>query len=462
MGTRNFGRAASWTLGLLAVAGAAGCFLSKEEEVDSSPNDVTSAGDVSAVLKSTLILKSGCTATKIGPKHLLIAARCVVGSDVLVAGKTLEYTAASAGGSSVAPENLKDGGADAEKTTTTTSDEAGAPKDGGASADAGDAGKSTTSGTHAAVISEVRIHPSFTAKCKKDSCGFGTVEASDAPDIAVILLEEELETVPSLPVDLDPVGDADPLLVVSSGCASFDQKTGAKIKTTKAIAVPSLAVLHKGSGYVKSPQLVSRVGTGYVVTAGSDWQPTAPKLCMGDIGAPIFRGGSAAVAGVTSNFTTRDGKTVPVTMEHTRVDATSRFKIGTWLDEMGALTIHSCSESSAGCPKNVYTGSLPDGTKGESSGLDAGGDASAADGGEATDPSANTDSPLPADEGDGQLGDGTGDGTGDGLPDSGAPKKKKVTKGGCSAAPGELPTGSSMALGLGLGLAAIVARRRRR
>jgi hypothetical protein len=515
MGTRNLARIASWTFGALAMAGAAGCFASNDEAVDSSPDHVISGGDTSAVLKSTLVLKSGCTATKIGPKHLLIAARCVAGNDAFAPGRELEYTAASVAAGTVAPASAKEAGADAGAGEGDESDDAGAPEGGASegesegdessdsadSADSADTTDSTDSSKktptcHSATIADVRIHPSFEAKCKKASdCALGALGASDAPDIAVILLEEDLDTVPTVPVDLDPVADGDPLLVVSSGCASVDAESGAKIRTTKAVAAPAKSVNHDGSPYLAAPQYVSRVASAYVVTAGAGWQKTAPKLCLGDLGAPIFRGASAAVAGVTSNFTTRKaGALVPVTIEHARVDGTSRFKIGAWLEEMGAETIHSCSEAAGGCVKSKYDGGMPDddtetgGSGGSAdSGTTGGGDedagaTTAPDGGDAdastepSEPQGNVDSPLPPDDGEGDYGEGDygegdygegdygeGDyGTGD-DPTEGAPKKKKASSGGgCSMAPGSSPVGTGLPIGLGLAVAAVVARRRRR
>ena len=61
--------------GILAAVGAAGCSLVKAEDTGSSPDKVTSGGDVSGVLKSTLQLQGGCTAAKVGPRQLLVAAR---------------------------------------------------------------------------------------------------------------------------------------------------------------------------------------------------------------------------------------------------------------------------------------------------------------------------------------------------------------------------------------------------
>jgi hypothetical protein len=458
----------------------AGCSTSTEDDAGSSPNDVTAAGDTSKVLKSTLLLKQGCTATKIGPKHLLVAARCVANNPAFAAGKALEYTVASTGGNSVAPSTAKDSGAPPADPTTdddagaadpdTTDDDAGAPP----TADAGsaDAGKTNTSGK-GVTIADVQIHPSFTAKCKTaTSCGFDTLAAGDAPDIAVIILSDELATVPTLPVDLDAVGEGDPLLVVASNCARVDAnvKSTSSPKTMKVVAVPADAAAHKGGPYEKNTALVPHLAGGYVVTAGSDWKSTAPKICAGDIGAPVFRATSAAIVGVTSNFTARSvDKPVPVTVEHTRVDETSRFKIGTWLSDMGAMTVHSCSESENGCPKNSYDAGLPDnqGKTGDTTGPSDGGKADVlapdADA-PATDPNGNIDQQLPPDEGEGQDGEGslgTSGGEGDEFADAAVPsKKKKKSTGGCTTAPGSAPD-YGLVVGLGLAIA-VVSRRRKR
>src|SRR4029077_18206738 len=125
-----------------------------------------------------------------------------------------------------------------------------------------DAGKQSA---NVPVIASIEVHPSFTAKCTgAGKCALGAVEGSDAPDVAVIVLENELDTVPTIPVDLDTVGEADPVLVVSSGCSAIDA-VGTKIGTSKTIAVPAAAVDHKGSAYASQPQLSSRVALSYVV-----------------------------------------------------------------------------------------------------------------------------------------------------------------------------------------------------
>jgi MYXO-CTERM domain-containing protein len=459
MGTRKLGNVALWIMGVTALGGAAGCFLSKEDDSSTGDDAVTAGGDVSQVLKSTLVLKNGCIATKIGPKHLLIAARCVVGNDAFAAGKTLDYKSASTAAGSTVPATEKDGGTK-EGGASDAGKAADASKEGGA----GDAGSSSAAPT----IASIEVHPSFTAKCTAGKCGLNQIDASDAPDIAVIVLEKELATVPTIPVDLDMVGEADPVMVVASGCSGLD-KVGTKIVTTKTTAVPPTAVTHKGSPYAASPQLAARVGLSYVVTPGPAWQPNASgKVCLGDLGGPMFRQDVAAVTGLFSNYTARTATSKsPVTIMHTRIDQASRFKVGAWLDQLGAETTHSCSETADGCKKHKYSGGGPDDAVTGESDDDAGKkDAAARDASTGDDDASTGEDPASTGPSENPVSDdeNADDGTGSEDPDysdAAVPAKKKSSKGGCSAAPGSVPT-DGIAIGLGLAVAAVVARRRRR
>ena len=445
---------------LIAGAGAFGCAAAQEEDTESSPDKVVATGDTSTLLKSTLVLEGGCTAAKVGPKHLLVSAGCVTGNAAFAAGKVLKFTSVASG------------------KATITNDEAPAADAGEGPSDAGaaDAARapSTSTTSRDVTIAEVKIHPSYVAKCKTDSCSFNKLEASDAPDIAIILLTNDLESVPSVPVDLDPVGQADSLLLVTSGCSTLDGQPAAGPKTVKTIAVPAKSVNHAGSPYATQPALVTRLAASYVVTAGAGWRSSDPKLCNGDVSSPIFRGGSAAVAGVTANYTTFVGGKQPVTIHHTRVDAMSRFKIGDWLSGLGVSTIHSCSEASGGCVKRTYEGGAPSGPTGD--GTTQPGDAGKSDA-IAPDSDASTtesdggsttaDPPVSGDPHTDQLptedpGEGADYGSEEDYSDAAAPtKKKKAAAGGCSTAPGApAPTGE-MFLALGAVLGAAIIRRRR-
>ncbi len=454
-------------VGILAAAGAVGCSVAQTDQAASSPDAITSNADISSLLKSTLVLEGGCTAAKVGPRQLLVSAGCLAGKEAFAAGKVLKFTSAAAA-QAVVPDAPSDAGAP----------DAPANHDAGTAA-SGDAGTKTAkdggSASRDVTIAAIKIHPSFVTKCTDDACGPNRLAASDAPDIAVIVLSADLDTVPSIPVDLDPVGVADPLLVVTSGCSTLEAKPSAGPKALKSIAVPPNSVTHIGSAYEKSPALVSRLASSYVVTAGAGWRTTDLHLCKADLGSPVFRGGAVAVAGVTANYSTYAYAKLPVTIHHTRVDAMSRFKIGDWLTTLGVETMHSCSESAAGCTKHSYDGGAPSGTITETAGdgttspTDGGaGDAIAPDASAADDDagSATTD-PAMADPHSDQLPSedptaGEDPSAGDDYADAAAPKKKKKAAAGCSAAPGGPAPAGEMLLVVGVALGAAVIRRRRK
>ena len=464
----------SLAAGIIGAIGAAGCSLVSGEDGESSNGAVSGGDDVSQVLKSVLQLQGGCTAAKVGPKHLLVAARCVNGNALYAAGKTITFTPAAA--NKVA--SAGDAGADAARDSGPSgpSDASAADAADAGAKDAGSKSNASSPNQLSAIISAVKINPSYAAKCVADACAFDKVAASDSPDIAVIILEEELDSVPTVPVDLDPVGAGDPLLAVTSACATFDAKPTAAQKTFKTEAALAKSVTHAGSPYKTQPQLVSRVDSAYVVTPGAAWKKTGPKLCASDIGAPLFRAGTAAVAGVTSTYTTYAGARSPVTTEHTRVDATSRFKIGTWLTNLGATTTHSCSETETGCETRTFDGGTPpsptdptDPTEPSDAGADA---RVLVDSGTGTDSGTTpTDPPAPEAPADttpheDQLGNDNSNSSNTSSSDDEAtdagPKKKAADKGGCSAAPGGTSApGGGVAIGLALAIGAVIARRKK-
>lgn len=463
----------TWWVALVAgaagMAGATGCFLraNPNDGASSDSAQTATAGDLSRVLKSTLVLTdAGCTATKIGPRHLLVSARCVTGNTAFDVGNVLQYTIAQAQKPAIiaappaqAPAADDDAGAPSDASAPTTT-----ATDAGTAADAGATTTSDPNTSSVAIVEEVKINEAWSTKCKTpEVCNVGKVGAGDAPDVAVVILKDNLDIVPTVPVDLDAVGEGDQLTAVSSGCSAFDDETVGSPKIAKTVAVPARLAKHKGSPYVAASQLLTTFGNGYVVTPGVGWLTGGDKLCKRDLGAPIFRTNAAAVIGIASSFTVYDQtKLAPVTVAHTRLDATTRFKVGSWLKTLGAETVHSCSESAGGCTHNAYDGGAPDdGTTAEGDGgtLADGGDAGFADAG-STAPSGSDaphSEPLPTGDDD-SYSDYSGE---EDYSDAGVEaKKKKKDTGGCNAAPGELPTGE-LVLAFGLGLAVIIARRRR-
>src|SRR5688500_3095053 len=142
MRTRIFStlRGSAWALSIVGAVGAAagvtGCFLNEKEEVAGTQDEVNSGAEVSLLLKSTLILDAGCVATKIGPRHLLLSARCVTEhKEAFAKGKTLPFKTANnakegTGTNAVLEES---GGSGRRDSGSTPTSDAGAPTDSGTS-----------------------------------------------------------------------------------------------------------------------------------------------------------------------------------------------------------------------------------------------------------------------------------------------------------------------------------------
>ncbi len=461
----------SWVLGV-AAATTVGCIINDVDDTESSPDQVVSGGDPSIGLKSTVFIEGGCAAAKVGPRHLLVGARCVFNNAKLNAGSTITFTPALAS-ETVKPDTntirAKDAGP-ADASSSSPSDAGSPSQDGGTVADAGTAPPPppSGSGTRQGVIQDVQIHTSYKSKCEGDACKLATLGASNAADVAVILLKDEIANIPTIPVDLDVVGETDPLYALSGGCERLDGKPG-DLKATKMIAVPARAVNHDGSPYRTAPALTSRLGSRYVVTAGRAWQKDAPGLCKADIGMPLFRGSGAAVAGITSSYSSADESALTaVTIHHTRVDEKLGYGIGGWLKPLGVETTHSCSTTTEGCTKKTYDGPMPKGSTDPLEGSGDGGtvkpppdrDAAAGDDSGVRPPDDEPKGPreerLPDNDDDDEYGSGDDDD----YSDAAIPrKKKKKQEGGCAAAPGPIPAGG---LSFGFGVAAVLAALRRR
>jgi MYXO-CTERM domain-containing protein len=472
-------------VGLTASIGAAGCFLVGNEETDDADGNQTAAGnEASQALKATVILtEGGCLATKVGPKHLLVAARCVFNKPAYAKGKTIGFRPATEPGAVNAENSVRDAGAApdaaaAGRDAGAAATDAGLPQD--ASAPARDAGAASDAGTrkkNEAKIVSVNVAESFATNCaKENTCALSGVLDPNYKDVAVLIVEDgDLEGVTALPIDLDPVGVGDPIMTIGSNCDRLDGQRGQQLKTAKTIAVPHTSVNHDTSPYKDKPALTSRIRDGYVVTPGGAWAgQTDPKLCDDDLGAPLFRAGQAAVVGVFSNYTVFEkNKQLPATMHYTRVDNASG--IGGFLGKLDVQTVKSCSESAEKCPENKFEGGPPKppttststttpsdaGTdarppaNGGTGSRDSGTTSTGGDkGGEMTElPERGENSELGATEEDTRPEANEGDG--------GVRKKKKKDDGGCSATPGNASGGTPFFAAIAA-LSFLAARRRRR
>ncbi|MBX3226820.1 MAG: hypothetical protein KIT84_38625 [Labilithrix sp.] len=343
-----------WGLAFVGAAAALGtaCFAAGEDVGESAPQ-VTSSRPT--VLGAVVAIEGGCTATKVGPKHLLVAARCVTNKPAFAIGKSLTFrkanlddktqdeapTDADAGTDATTDaSDAGDAGADADADATV--DATDELQDGGADAEADTTpNASTGDATEAFVdtIAEIKIHPSFLKKCGTGVCARGGAGGADVADVAIIVLSKDIAGIPAAPIDLEPSPAAASVLAVSNGCDEA-ALAAPRLRTKPAKLAPADAVQHEGSPF--TAESATALAQSYVVTTT---EPGLLGICSDrDLGAPLFDADGTAIVGVASNVTVAGPTaTLPSTNHFARVDGFARHQVGGWLKEAGATTVRSCS-----------------------------------------------------------------------------------------------------------------------
>ncbi len=259
-----------------------------------------------------------CTAAKVGPRHLLIAAHCVVEPDREsgTAGVRPQFAAGARIRITSAPH------------LPSTFD---AP-------------------TTALTVAQTSAFPAYVAACEADpaTCGYVGGGSDSAPDVAVIEVTEDIAGVPSARVDLRPVLIGEPLAIQGFGCRDsvLTQETyqELELRWARTYAMPP-----DGSAYsdvfrdLTPAQYRERVSPHYIVTPGPTLAADQGGLCPGDSGGPIYRrqGKNDVVVGVNSSYgfawdeAAQDWIPIPLTNWHTRLDAAAGERVSAWLAAAG-------------------------------------------------------------------------------------------------------------------------------
>lgn len=279
------------------VLGAAllvvGC-IRRDDTISTSDRDLI-GGDEShnAEIPATIGISQNnhhaCTASRVGPRHLITAAHCVFSASSL----EVYYDAAHD-----VQLRFPDGMLATYK------------------------------------VKEAHVHPLWSSKCADTLCSASAVTAKlDAPDVAVLELEEEPKNLATAKVDRTPLAPGDLVRVTGFGCTTgvhvTDSNVAVALRTADQKVVDPSAAIHDGS-FVEAADEPIYAGN-YALTAGK------AGLCPGDSGGPLYKNG--AVVGVNANYTLlpddKDEVGIPVTNWHTRLDGNSRNHVGDWLSEIG-------------------------------------------------------------------------------------------------------------------------------
>lgn len=258
------------------------------DDKDLIGGDETHNADVPATVGISLDGHHACTASRVGPRHLLTAAHCVFNASSL----EIYY---------------------APKSTITL--------------------RAANDTQTPMIVKSASVHPLWASKCADTLCSASAVTAKlDAPDVAVIELEEEPKNLATAKVDREPLAAGDLVRVTGFGCTTgvyVSDNVAVALRTAEQKVVAATAAIHDGS-FVTAADLPV-FGGNYALTAG------AAGLCPGDSGGPLYRNG--AVVGVNANYTlrpdTEDQVGIPVTNWHTRLDGKSRNAVGQWLSDVG-------------------------------------------------------------------------------------------------------------------------------
>ena len=250
----------------LAATGvlAAACAVESGEEASSNEQQVSTA---QAGLAAVVTIEGGCAAVKVGPRHYLLAARCVTNRPAFAMGKPIRFHRGVAALNSdvVAP----DAGADASpRRVDASAGDANASEDAGGDAAAPDAGERDAAATRSDAgpagdvvddtIADVRVHPTCLPRCGNGACAMGKPGGAEVADLALLVLRGEND-IPVVPVEKDAVGAGSSVLLLSNGCDPASPPH-LRARPTKLVAEEALA--HAGSPYAGA---LARAAAGSVI-----------------------------------------------------------------------------------------------------------------------------------------------------------------------------------------------------
>lgn len=228
---------------------------------------------------------SGCTATKVGPRHYLLAAHCYM---------------AKIG----SPRNL-------------------------IKFDFGNTSRILES-------HQVTLHPSWIETCSKIECTGNEVGTpQDNPrkvDAALVRLAWDEPSVPHSPIHRLKLNPGDAVTMAGRGCTQGIGEPGSGLRYNASVIVSHTALIHSGSLYAPVAELAK---DSNAVTPGYATDKSYPSLCPGDSGGPLFvrQNDEWRLAGIHADYTfygDYEAGGLSVTNLHTRLDDESYYRVGEW------------------------------------------------------------------------------------------------------------------------------------
>jgi hypothetical protein len=295
---------------------------------------------------STVHIKNGCTAAKVGPRHLLTAAHCVHDAET-----------------NALREHYHDGASIQITGKKTVSKLGWAWLDG-----------YVTLTIENTAVPDAWFYGGFEAQADPQLEAQGAspvvvLEPEAPPDVAVIVLtpdaEAALASIPTATVGLDTIAVGSAVTIMGYGCETGVDgapnlpdifRSRLKFHTTTTLGIESL--VHEGS-YVDDAEssYATNLEASYLFTPGRAMDPGEASLCPGDSGGPVYLddGTQSVIVGINAYYSflprDEDPDRISMTNWHTRLDGTSRFAIGAWLGDLGVntkLSYQPCANKSCG------------------------------------------------------------------------------------------------------------------
>lgn len=256
-----------------------GCGQSSDDGSIESLADELVGGHVAteAEYPATVSL-GGCTGVKVGPRHFLSAAHCFGNPSMA----TLSVTA--------------DNNAQNFQTLS---------------------------------VASVNVHPEYT-NCSACAGDGSMSDFGFRPDVALIIVHELTPSIATAVIDSSPVAVGASVTLTGYGCENgVGQPSGpARFKVGDTHSIDPLLLSDAAS-----------IPAAFTTTYGPAVDASAPGLCPGDSGGPLYRTGTNQVIGINALVSFSGEQGTPVGNWFTRLDQQSRYDVYGWLTALIAQPV---------------------------------------------------------------------------------------------------------------------------
>ena len=232
---------------------------------------------------------NGCTAARVGPRHIITAAHCVQNR---INGRGFH--------------NVRDGFRPGDLLRITNS-------------------KTFVAGTFFfRQIASATMHPSWTQACTGGCPNNLATLWPYPPDIAVIRVTSDLPSgIPMAKIDARPIARNERMTILGYGCETSLNNPGTSVQRRL-----------KFERLRSQTPLNSAMQHEYIASPGMSQNPSEASLCFGDSGGPVYRGWSRSgtkIVGINAYYTFTSNSGVSFQNLHTDLSRDNPHDVVNWL-----------------------------------------------------------------------------------------------------------------------------------